>query len=181
MTVPASGSNSYSQNMNSVSNIEKELQNMRSVQLFKDDTGTARVLLGKDGDFNGLKVSQPGQDVTTASLEQLIFTSDNNVFKIVETGTSVVTLPSSFTDWQEYSTTTAHNLGYSPLAIAFMDVSSTILPVPQTTIDSGGNIQAEFGFQVDDTNIKFYIRADSLSVVAQDYSFKYYLLRETAT
>lgn len=88
---PVNSSSSQAAVANTVNNLAKELESTKSVQVFKDDTGTRRVLLGRgEGGFNGLKVSQPGFDVTTAANNELVFNSDFNVPKIVTSGVATL-------------------------------------------------------------------------------------------
>lgn len=71
----------------------------------------------------GLKVSKSGKDVETASLADLNFTSEENLFKIKKSGTWQITLQHTyyyddyweewFHDWEGEATIT-HNLGYIP-------------------------------------------------------------------
>lgn len=78
---------------NSLNGVMRDVDAMKKVQIFKDDTGTRRVLMGRGPDgFYGLKVSQEGSDVYEAGDDELVFNSDQNVFKIIATGTD--TFPS---------------------------------------------------------------------------------------
>jgi hypothetical protein len=71
----------------------------------------------------GVKVSKPNNDVKTASLAGLVFTSEKNLFKIKENGNWQIVLQYDyfyddiwgfyFKEWQG-STTITHNLGYIP-------------------------------------------------------------------
>lgn len=64
----------------------------------------------------GIKVSKPGFDVFTATGNQLIFKSDTDLIKVVLSGT--VSLSSTWT-------TIAHNLGYVPQFLVFVNDSNT--------------------------------------------------------
>lgn len=57
----------------------RAISNEGLVKLYKDNTGNNRVLIGLQGnDFSGIKVSKVGTDVTTATDDDLIFSSDFN-------------------------------------------------------------------------------------------------------
>lgn len=71
-------------------NIYSDSENRRIVT---EDNSDKRVFLGKIGDGAndwGMKVSQEGVDVASATDSQLVFNSANNLFKIVDTGTATV-------------------------------------------------------------------------------------------
>lgn len=81
------------EHINQTNTAIRELNARDITEVFKDDTGVRRVLIGKGADgFYGLKVSKPTFDVYTAEDDELVFNSSQNVFKIVQTG--VGTLPS---------------------------------------------------------------------------------------
>lgn len=96
----------------------------------------------------GVKVAFPGIDVTTATDDQLIFNSSQNVFKIINTGviSSVnynITDPGSgtFTNFGSSSIPLPLNLSFVPGIIAFIGSSinfSTGVPWTSTQTGSGG-------------------------------------------
>jgi hypothetical protein len=165
-----------------------ELKNNETTQIFKDDTGTRRVLLGKgENGFYGLKVSKDGEDVFTAGDDQLIFNSTQNVFKIVATD-SVEWTPvlSSGID----TLTIDHNLGYVPIPQVFMTSvggSRVATPLPYAasmtlgTADGTPTVvfQDYFFCSATDTSLNIYSYSP-LSNPRPTRYFKYYLLQETA-
>lgn len=101
----------------------------RSGNIVVRDETHPRVFLGslQEGNdrFYGVKVSQPGSDVTTAEDSDLIMSSAFNMFKIVDSGTLTVpaftkTAPAS---QGSASYTYTHDLGYKPLVLAYVDLS----------------------------------------------------------
>ena len=180
--------------LNSLNSAIRELNNRDVTQLFKDDTGTYRVLLGKGSNgFNGLKVSQTGKDVTTATDSELVFNSDQNVFKIVDSGTIITTQftttnpgAGSFKAESSIVGTYTHNLGYVPVVIAFMGDSSSYSMLPFTDYTNSGGSQAwwwTMSVQANTTTIQVTVDVMSYGAgiaIASDYSIKFYLLQETA-
>jgi hypothetical protein len=65
-----------------------ELKNREKTEIFKDDTGTPRVIL----DNNGLRTTPAGIDVTTATNAQYSFNSAQNTLKVL--ATQSLTIPS---------------------------------------------------------------------------------------
>ena len=184
MALPVSSNNSQSSNLNSVNKLIKEVNGSKVTQVFKDRTGTNRVLLGSGADdFYGLKVSKSGVDVYGASDDQLVFNSEQNVFKIVSTGSTSITLPASPND--SYSVTVAHGLSTVPAVIAYVDdgTSSTRVQMPYYMLSLGtpNEVKAAFFFLVDDTNITFIITTNYSFIANNTYTFRYYTLQETAS
>lgn len=158
----------------------------RSGNLIVPDSSFPRVLLGNQlsggVNFYGMKVSKEGYDVNTATDDQLVFNSSQNVFKIVSSGTIQETLPGS-TGF--ISKSAAHGLGYTPLIIAFIPAGgSNYLTTPFLQFDSTSGINIEqTRVEVDSTNVYLKLYAPSSgSFYASGFTrqAKYYLLRETA-
>lgn len=169
--------------------------------IFKDDTGTRRVLLGKGkDDFYGLKVSQAGTDVYDGADEDMVFNSDNNIFKIVQSGTVSQTLSNTSNtvsgaagdNPQEFAI--AHNLGYIPAFLVYVRApadffdGAVLFQLPHSTYinndgGSDGLYFTHFYAVVDDTNltIKYDHRSNTdYSPSAPTFEVRYYLLQETA-
>lgn len=162
--------------------------------IFKDDTGTRRVLLGKGkDDFYGLKVSQAGTDVYDGTDEDMVFNSDNNIFKIVASGSVVQTLSNSSNAVSSgtQTVTVAHDLGYKPVHFAYIEGPSTFesgrlfqLPYSSSTDIGGDNYYfCRIYSNVDDDNL--YVRFQhnyntDYSPEAPTFTIKYYILQETA-
>ena len=58
----------------------------------------------------GFKVSQPGYDVKTATIQQIAYTSQYPIFKAKYSGTLTLVMAASITSSVSFS----HNLGYIP-------------------------------------------------------------------
>lgn len=163
-----------------------------------DDTNTKRLYAGRfPNGAVAIKLSQPGFDVETATDNQLIWSSDFNLFKIVASGTGVAPAVTTTADgtntYSGFNTNSyPHNLGYTPLIMAFVAVSGTqysLMPYSEVTSanDPGGGIISEiFRITASSTNVEIfhYVVSHSSGIGAGTYSaanVKYYLLRETAT
>lgn len=156
-------------------------------QIILNDEADDRILIGiQEGGFGtknlGIKVSQEGQDVKTATDDNLIMSSAFNMFKIVDSGTATRTLPNPVTANTTYSKTVAHNLGYAPMALVYVSDGSTIAMMPYTThAATSGNFFAQNYFVVDSTNIVFYhMNGGSAFFNGVTLTYKYFLIRETA-
>lgn len=195
---PLSSQNSLPANFSQINDMVRDLNKRERVSIFKDDAGVRRVLLGKGANgFYGLKVSQEGQDVFTAEGDDLVFNSDNNLFKIVSSGTIIAPAVTTVGDGTNtYSgsgaTSVAHGLSFTPLAIAFVEVSAaqySLMPYTETTsasVPSGGIVSEFFRLTTSSTNIEVLHSVVSYSpgVSGGTYSganIRYFLLRETAT
>lgn len=197
--LPLNTSNNDSTNYNQVNRLITEFQNEQVTKIFKDDTGTRRVLMGKGKDgFYGFKVSEDGVDVYEAANDELIFNSSQNVFKIVATGTievSAYTLAAGETNTYSGGTQAfdVHGLGYSPAVIAYIyenDVPSIHNLMPLTRMNGGGT-----GGGYSMTDFRIYTDTQQVRVVASTWAYggynfsgitinahtvKYYLLQESA-
>lgn len=171
--------------------------------------GTNRVLMGNQPTFGeGFFVSKSGVDVTqTTNAADFIFNSNQNVLKVVQTGTT--TIPSitvtAAAGSGVSSVTIAHNLGFIPVCLAFTvdtnfgTTSRTMLPSFHTyagftqvnTADAGPNLyimplNQYINAQTDATNVTFANSiTDTLApsggnLTSSVISIKYYLLQETA-
>lgn len=71
---------------------------------------TNRVLIGKKGSAYGIWISKPGYDVLSASLDQMLLSSERTPFMVI--GQGVV---SAFTDINQTRALTIPNLGFRPI------------------------------------------------------------------
>lgn len=147
------------------------------------DNNNSRILLGQLPDSSyGMWVSKVGQDVTTATLNsQLIFNSNQDVLRVVQTGAINVNVSGA----GDFQGQVAHGLGVIPAFIGYIDsvpiAGSNVwlqLPFVQHQYSTGA---IAIGFvadiAVDNTNV--YINISSIALYALGtYSFKYYLLEE---
>lgn len=156
-----------------------------------DTTGTERLRGGTFSDGNiKIKLSQPGYDVASAADDQLIWSSDFNSFKIVQSGTVNITVPSgSF--YEQYTSTVLHGLGYIPIPLVLVTpptgsgLTLQALPYYIYTFVLGTATVPVLNMQttasVNSTSVIIdLIAKTSIAVFTGDWTFKYYLLRETA-
>lgn len=169
------------------------ISNEDRTKIIKDSSGTPRILFGEGpNQFYGLKVSQEGNDVTGATDSQLVFNSDNNVFKIVASGTASQPVTSLAQDATN-TVTVAHNLGYIPTAIIYLNgTGSTYLtanryyvPPISVPVKVGATYYPGVihSYNIDSTNIYFTVTNSSAATPITDIgtvNWKYYLLQETA-
>lgn len=122
-----------------------------------------------------LKIAKDGFDALTATNDQLIFNSDQNVFKIVSTG--IVQLITS--TGGPSAVTVNHGLGYVPAPLVYMEfpgsaTSRTPLPYIET-----GPSGIEVVYSIDANNLVVECRvADPFG--PNTYGIRYYLMQETA-
>jgi hypothetical protein len=170
-------------------------------ETFYDKSGNARVILGKLPDSSyGMWVSAPGVNAASVNPNvpgQLVFNSNNDIFKILLSGSGSVTVGT--TEFQTYTTTIAHNLGYTPIVMGFVSAQVTLSgPVGQVQcpywfveeyVPGGGGPDGRFDMVVntyvnaDNTNIYLNALAGAVDFYTQyqvTYNFKYYVLQETA-
>lgn len=131
-----------------------------------------------------LRIAKTGYDATTASTDNLIFNSEQNVFKIVSSGTVTVSKAASNT---RGSVTLKHGLSYTPLVISFLYDGSIYIPVPYLSIIlSGtgvGTVYSNNYLFTTITDLSFNVETPTSSpgyALAYDTIFKYYILQETA-
>lgn len=93
-------------------------------QLLVNDGTTNRVSVGAlaDGTF-GLKVSKPTKDVNTAGSSDLIFSSNQNVFKVASVISQSFSHTSGGINPSTSTVTVSHNLGYIPLALCTVNIT----------------------------------------------------------
>lgn len=153
------------------------------------DGSNGRLLLGKDSTGNYvLKISAAGFDAFNAANANLLFNSDQNTFKIVQTGTSTVTVPGPSTAGIRISAVISHNLGYVPAVFTYVSTppgfggATGSTPTPWTSYSNSGTLEfiADY-YAVTATTIQFYTQVTNVNPTGWDgvWSFKYYLLQET--
>jgi hypothetical protein len=175
--------------INATNNAVRELNARDTTQIFKDDTGTRRVLLGKgDNGFHGIKVSQTGNDVYTAADDKLVMSSDFNTFKIVETGTVTLTKAAS----SLFSTVNVpHSLGVAPIVQAYLNNSTYYAALPfsefaDALLADAGKLLQHIDWVSYTDKIQFRIHTPNSSSPESKYGsaytvpIKYFLLVETA-
>lgn len=160
--------------------------------IFSDPTTqTPRIIEGLLPDSTyGMWVSKPGIDVTTAGVAGLIFNSNQDILKVIQTNTTTFNFSSSAISTGKI----AHGLNFTPLVLAFVnnvDLGSitsgdtTTLPLPSWMDLSVDTTNAEVHFNtylsifVD--NQYFYATFFNALGTARNFLITYYLLQETAT
>lgn len=171
----------------------RQLSNESLNKVYKDASGTQRILIS--GEEGVIKISEEGVDVADASDDELNFNSDQNVFKIVQSGTTTiegVTFPTTAAGNVDIATANPtvidHNLGYVPVVLAFIDSGSGYLPLPYKGYvfnngGTGGFIFFETTVHVTSTQLQINRYAwggDTTGSSVGESTVKYYLLQETA-
>lgn len=176
-----SGTQRGAQNLGSP-NLKIDSANNR---IIVNDNTTDRVSFGHIGtgvnDW-GLKVSQSGVNVTTATNNQLIFNSSQDIFKIALSGTATI---GAVIAGSVATATVNHNLGFVPAIIGYIQLggATVILPFIGTGPPSGTGVLTQLidVQSVTSTTIIFESIAYSTGIGTGALTIKYYLLEETAT
>lgn len=128
-----------------------------------------------------LRIAKDGFDATTTDSSNLVFNSENNVFKIVLTGTTSITAPVS---GASSTVTVTHNLGFVPIGMFYVNNSNQFVPLPWTlwgtTAGKGSGELTIYVSTVDSTTLIFQINNWNALFAGVVYPIKYYLLQETA-
>lgn len=173
-------------------NLSVEAANVRI--LTTDNDGVTRVVMGKLGDNEyGLKVSKPGFDAATASDNDLIFNSGQNVFKIAKIVLYSHTITATDASNIYIDLTIPHGLDFVPQVTGSFtnsgDNTIRLLPfdyyAPATSYFAGSASATVRIDRVDTINIYVVVRwmdALGLSIFLANYplAFKLYCFQETA-
>lgn len=159
---------------------DEEIVRIDKEGILVSESGTPRGRFGfKDNDF-AIKVSQKGQDVTSASDDKQVMSSDFNSFKIVDTNKVSFTSTGATTGPTPITTVYSHGLGYNPGIIAYLDDGTYRFPLPHTVFNTTtGAIKLRFTIQIE-PDIVTFIYDDFVGGVIATFDIKFYLLRETA-
>lgn len=186
-----SGQNRGTQSIGGSANIQSDPSGQRMVV---NDNSFNRVAFGRIGtgvnDW-GMKVSKPGIAVDTATNDQLIFNSSQNVFKIVSSGTLTSPSLTVANPGAQYGSGTAsaavtHNLGYIPAVLAYISQAGQYYALPFNFSWGGGTSTGQRWAMMSATvdSSTFYVSLDvtcyNTSWTNANFSIKYYLLQETA-
>lgn len=117
----------------------------------------------------GLKISKDGHDVSTATADDLFFTSKRNNLKVAEVATTTITTDAFAGDGTR---TIAHGLSFIPVVIPLIQDTDTAWYMAPAQLTSGGGGAAQFGFTVDATNIIFGISDGDTNAT---YNVRYYV------
>lgn len=129
-----------------------------------------------------LKVAKEGYDALTATNDQLVFNSAQNVFKIVLTGTGVLDANGA-TAGVPITNVIPHNLGYTPIPQVFMDNGGALSPLPFATGNglSGGSVTFNTWVYATVSSTDLHISLVPGSTASYGlFNYRYYLLQETA-
>lgn len=174
------------QNQNSQEEAQADGLKFLERQIIARQDGFNKAAFGFYGEANkfGLKVAEDGKDVLTAGDDELVFNSEQNVFKIVLDGDAAVTLTADDGGF----TTVAHGLGFSPIPMVFIDNGSGGYEQLPYTVYTSVTVGAVTGWlptqifraRVDDTQLTIIVDYPLGSSNTVTWNFKYYLLQETA-
>lgn len=160
----------------------------RDDQIIVHDGTTNKALFGRDGTgAYVVKVAKDGYDVLTATGDQLIFNSENNLFKIVSTG--VISVSHVHTANSARTTSVAHGQSGRPTILMFANnlVAPGVPAGPSYQMPftypavSGGDLVISTLMQgyVDATNITVYSWSANATTITADV--RYYVIQETAS
>jgi len=153
-------------------------------QILVDSTGLPKVLSGNQKTFGlGFYVAKPTKNVTTiTNASDFIFNSNQNVFKIVYSGT--VTLPAT-TNGSVNTVTYTHNLGYVPAVVAYIASGGANSNIPSIALQIGGandgKVLTVINSNADSTQVVFSCYNATFSTTTTAAPIKFFLLQETAT
>jgi len=157
-------------------------------RIILNDGSKDRLLIGEDASGSmAVNLSQVGQDVKTAATQELIFSSSNNLFKIINSGTINLSHP---VNSLVRTTSTPHGLNYRPTVLGWFSSDATMNILEQTPafeiLPASGAVLYHARIQVNSTNIVFALDTPSGPGSNPYYTgsytttFKYYVLAESA-
>lgn len=173
------------QNQNSIDEAQADGLKFLERQVLAKQDGVNKAVYGFFGEANkfGLRVADDGVDVLTATADQLIFNSDQNIFKVVLSGTTSLVYDGNVGTFS----TIAHGQSNIPIVLAYVQfpdnanfnpMAGQYVPMP-VYINRTGLPAVQCVQSVDATNI--YLRVhDIYAPPNQTYNFRYYVLQETA-
>jgi len=127
----------------------------------------------------GMKVSKTGFDVKTASLDNLILTSEYASWKVAQEGAGTVVVPALT---ELHYTETAHSLGYRPFVIGFAQPESAsgrrTLLVGRTP--AAGALTRKF-LHTDATNFTVIYQKSATSIAGITFNFYAYVMADQNT
>jgi hypothetical protein len=143
-----------------------------------DENENTNLFFGYDPDISSrpvLRISKDGEDAMTGENSDLIFNSDQNVFKIVAIGNTSIDATNASAGVPIINTI-PHGFAFIPIPMAFAFVSGAYFPLPTTF--GPPSTGSWMTLKVDSTNL--YV--NFFPVATTNYGildFKYYLLQET--
>lgn len=160
------------------------------------NTSTPQVLMGNQATFGeGFYVTKPGIDATAATnSSDFIFNSNQDIFKIVQTGTITVpdttAGPAAASNFASSFNTVSvvHNLGFAPVIVAYWTtISSDVFqPVPFSGFDGSGTAATWTAVNIEVTSTNIIATATSMVYGNTTNSLsgiliKYFLLQESVS
>lgn len=158
------------------------------------DADTTDIFIGYDPALSPrpvVRIAKEGFDATTSSAENLIFNSDQNVFKVVAIFTGTVPALSLNTGGANYAVGTAqrivfnHGLSTIPAVLAFWTDALTYVSLPwtrATQFGAGGFSYTEFHAYSDATSVAVegVMSGFNINTTQPASNVKIYVLQETA-
>lgn len=173
--------------VDSVLNGRLQIDHANNRLLVVDENNVPKLLAGVDGDGAiKVKLAQDGVDVLGATDEQLVWSSDFNSFKIVDTFTDTNPALTHTASGSWGSTSRNHNIpntyGFIPTIMAVANISGGYWPLPLSFFDPAGPIFIKIGVKADADNITVNttIMTNNVTTTYAAIDIKYYVLRETA-
>lgn len=163
----------------------------------RDENNIPNLVIQSDDNGFNMKISKPTKDVLSVGDVDLIFNSQHNLFKIIQTGSIVMPTYSvtSTTGWRSSSVAfppnavVAHNLGVVPVVLAFLRVTgpggptSLVLPYTDFGIIGTAAYFHTISMAVDATYLQFgesTITNGSVGTLTHGGgTIDYYILQET--
>lgn len=164
----------------------------------RDENNKARLLISASGDDFSMKIAKDGFDAITDGNDDLIFNSNQNVLKIVSSGTANATIPNPMASGSRVTVTIPHGLGVKPAFQVYIQIPAgdgtmvghnQLTNVPAMLIntnisDVGGAIVILAQASVDTTNLYLEVvnvSGSSIADLGTPWTFRYYILQETAS
>lgn len=163
--------------------------------LGRDENAVPRLIIRADGISFDMKVSKPTEDVLEAGDDELIFNSNQNLFKIVYTGTLSMGSQSVASGSQQLRTATytfPTPFTSPPAVIAYASTvagdfflwSGTKFITWGVTTGSGIVIYRSDTYEMSITNTRvnfnsMFLNGENLARDAPAYTIKYYILQES--
>lgn len=167
-----------------------------SARFVFNDGNTDRWFVGRDLQGNlKFKMSQPGYDVFTCPDEKLIMSSDFNMFKILDTGTLIMSGYDGTSETGPPPTIirVAHNFDFAPTVECYAYISGSGIgepyrvPLPHTEPgDFGGQLSVgqaiawQLGVRTYADNVTFILNSENYDTTGIEFDIRYYFKQETA-
>lgn len=127
----------------------------------------------------GIKVSQTGIDVGTASSKQLVFSSGLPSLKMVGTVGVSVTVAGSTAGGTRTRGTVAHGVAGTPSFLPFVNKAGTAWPVQHTFKTGVGGLNWQFDSYINGTNAVAIVFNNVTSPgTSTTFNFKFYLFSD---